>query len=266
MGEGTIKQNWVVSLQLCDHNWDMPGRAKCQPGCACEKHNRPRMSLDEQEESQRRRSRAYYEAHREEVLERQRQKRRDPVAGQDLRARERERIANLSAAEREERAQQNRDWYRQNPRSSAENARQHMRFRYGLSPEQRAQMLDDQDGRCYLCGEPLDLDQPRKVHVDHDHSCCRGGRSCGACIRGLACDPCNRGIGYFRDDTDRMRRVADALEAANAKVAARKATGPQQGVLPIDIRHGTSVTVSGLRVTPGSAQPAAAHILAGPAG
>jgi Recombination endonuclease VII len=213
----------------------MPGRAKCPPGCDCEKHSRARMTDDQRRQRQREKSGAHYAANKEVILERQRQKRRDPVAGEELRARERQRVANLTPAERERRAQLNRDWYRRNPRPNAENVRQHLRHRYGLSPEQRGKLLTEQNGCCYLCGEPLDLDHPRTVHVDHDHTCCPGSRTCGACIRGIACDPCNRGIGYFRDDPGRMRRVADQLEAAMAALAARRAAGPVQEALPLDV-------------------------------
>lgn len=195
----------------------MPGRAKCQPDCVCEKHNRPRMTPEEQKESQRRASRMHYHANRVLILDRQRNQRRDPVVGDEIRARERARVAALTPEERARRAQLNRDWYRQNPRSAEENTRQHMRFRYGLTPERWAQMLEEQQGLCYLCGEPLP-DGKRAIHVDHDHACCRGSRSCGTCIRGLACNDCNLGIGLFGDDPERLRRVADNLEMANAKL------------------------------------------------
>jgi hypothetical protein len=211
----------------------MPGRAKCPPGCDCEKHSRPRMTDEQRRQRQREKSSAHYAANKEVILERQRQKRRDPVAGGELRARERDRVANLTTAERERRAQLNRDWYRRNPRTSAENATMHIKHRYGMTPEQKAQMLDEQGGLCYLCGEPLDLTRPRTVHVDHDHTCCPGNRSCGTCIRGIACDPCNRGIGYFRDDPDRMRGVASRLEAAMAALADQRAAAPTQGELPL---------------------------------
>jgi hypothetical protein len=94
----------------------------------------------------------------------------------------------------------------------------HLGQRYGLDRLGFAALAAAQNRCCYLCGEPLDLDQPRSIHVDHDHSCCRGTRSCGSCIRGLACDDCNRGIGMFGDDPERMRRVADNLEMANRRL------------------------------------------------
>jgi Recombination endonuclease VII len=96
----------------------------------------------------------------------------------------------------------------------------HIRHRYGLDRDGYAALLAAQDACCYLCGEPLDLDNLRTIHVDHDHSCCRGNRSCGHCIRGLACEPCNKGIGAFGDDPERMRRVADNLEMANRQARA----------------------------------------------
>lgn len=203
----------------------MPGRIKCPPECACRKHdrsNQPPLSPDEKRDRQRETSREFYAANREVILERARARRRDPVEGEELRARERERVANLSPEERERRAQLSRDWYSRNPRPSAKHTEQHLRFRYGMTLEDRQRMLDDQDGRCYLCDDPLDVSQPRKIHVDHDHSCCPGSRSCGHCIRGLNCEHCNRGIGSFYDDPDRLRRVADALEAANARVRDRR--------------------------------------------
>ena len=95
-----------------------------------------------------------------------------------------------------------------------------LREKYGLTPDRIAEIAARQNGLCYLCSEPLDLVTPRKTHVDHDHSCCRGQTSCGSCIRGLACQLCNQGIGAFGDDPERMRRVADSLEMANAALRA----------------------------------------------
>jgi len=91
---------------------------------------------------------------------------------------------------------------------------------YRLTPERYAQLAEDQRGLCYLCSEPLDFENEdkRTVCIDHDHSCCRGQRSCGSCIRGLACHACNKAVGYLGDDPERMRRVADNLEMANRRL------------------------------------------------
>jgi Recombination endonuclease VII len=91
-------------------------------------------------------------------------------------------------------------------------------WRYGLTAGRVAQMAAEQEGLCYLCCEPLNFDKPHGVNIDHDHNCCRGKRSCGTCVRGLACHGCNSGIGNFGDDPERMRRVADNLEMANRRL------------------------------------------------
>lgn len=113
----------------------------------------------------------------------------------------------------------------------------HLKHRFNLTLEQWDEMVAAQGGACYLCDEPLDLESTRKVHVDHDHSCCRGDKTCGRCIRGLACDLCNRGIGAFGDDPDRMERVAARLRAASAGISERRESEAAQGELPANVRR-----------------------------
>jgi hypothetical protein len=52
--------------------------------------------------------------------------------------------------------------------------------------------------RCDCCGErfPLKYGKP-VIHVDHDHRCCDKPGSCGACVTGFVCEPCNRGAGQI---------------------------------------------------------------------
>lgn len=85
--------------------------------------------------------------------------------------------------------------------------------------EDKAAMWDSQDGRCYLCGDPMEADS---VDIDHDHSCCPKGRSCRTCRRGLAHHRCNVIIGWALDDPARLRRIADNLAAAQAAFSERK--------------------------------------------
>lgn len=97
-----------------------------------------------------------------------------------------------------------------------------LRWRHGfLSGKDKAAMWQAQDGKCYLCGREM---TPGREAVDHDHSCCPKDRSCSICRRGLACRKCNLAIGHADDDPARLRRMADALEAANLAVKARKAS------------------------------------------
>jgi hypothetical protein len=98
--------------------------------------------------------------------------------------------------------------------------RYYMKSKYGITRDRWDELLIEQSGRCYLCSDPMN---PVDVAVDHDHSCCADTRTCGRCIRGLACRWCNQGTGQFRDDPERMRRAADALEQANNRLAVRYA-------------------------------------------
>lgn len=78
--------------------------------------------------------------------------------------------------------------------------------RYGLTAATYEAMLVEQGYRCAIC--PASPGSEEVFHVDHDHACCPGPRSCGACIRGLLCSRCNLGLGCFRDDPDRLLRAA----------------------------------------------------------
>lgn len=97
-----------------------------------------------------------------------------------------------------------------------------LKWKYSLTLERWAEMLAEQDNRCYLCLDPFDLESTLPIHVDHDRGCCPGDRSCGTCIRGLAHQRCNQGIGQFKDDPKRLRLVADNLEAAQVQVEQRR--------------------------------------------
>jgi Recombination endonuclease VII len=85
-------------------------------------------------------------------------------------------------------------------------------------------LLDLQGGRCACCGDELDIDlRPRpgrlsRVHVDHDHSCCAGARSCGKCVRGILCVNCNAMLGRAKDDPERLRSGAEYLERTSSIV------------------------------------------------
>lgn len=72
---------------------------------------------------------------------------------------------------------------------------------YGLTAEIFGAMLAQQRNLCAICRKPM----PR-VNVDHCHDTNE--------VRGLLCDPCNKGIGQFRDDPHRLRAAADYVERA----------------------------------------------------
>jgi len=74
-------------------------------------------------------------------------------------------------------------------------------------------MFEAQGGVCAICERPPGA---RALSVDHDHTCCPRGRSCGQCIRGLLCDDCNNALGRFQDDVTRMLKAVEYVSQVTA--------------------------------------------------
>lgn len=68
---------------------------------------------------------------------------------------------------------------------------------YGIDLEKYNTMLLEQNSRCKICG----VSSERDLDVDHDHIT--------GDIRGLLCNACNIGLGWFRDDPDLLKRAID---------------------------------------------------------
>jgi hypothetical protein len=75
---------------------------------------------------------------------------------------------------------------------------------YRITPEQYEAMLSQQGGCCAVCGATEPGGNGSRWHIDHDHNCCPGRKSCGECIRGLLCSKCNTGLGQFNDNPDTL--------------------------------------------------------------
>lgn len=83
--------------------------------------------------------------------------------------------------------------------------------KYGLTDKDIEAMFAAQDGKCPICSDPLgilneDTGKHIRVCVDHDHVTNK--------VRGLLCDPCNKGLGTFNDDPVRLRKGAEYIEAS----------------------------------------------------
>lgn len=83
-----------------------------------------------------------------------------------------------------------------------------LRRKYGLTIEEYERRFAEQLGKCAICGESehKGKDTRKFLHVDHCHATKR--------IRGLLCQNCNRGIGFFRDSPDRLAAAIAYLQRA----------------------------------------------------
>ena len=127
------------------------------------------------------------------------------------RAAYRQKNAELLAVKREEWVAANPErvkelkarWYRENKEKSAESARRSSMMRlYGITPEERDQLLVSQGNKCAVCGS----DEPcgKGWHVDHCHS---SGK-----VRGVLCNHCNLMLGYARDNSATLQAAIQYLE------------------------------------------------------
>lgn len=88
--------------------------------------------------------------------------------------------------------------------------------RYSLTAERFAALIEEQGNTCAVCG----TSQPGgggRWHIDHDHSCCGDGTSCGECIRGLLCSKCNTALGLLDDEPGRLEAAVRYLTDPPAK-------------------------------------------------
>lgn len=106
---------------------------------------------------------------------------------------------------------------------------------YGLAPDDRADLIALQDGKCPICGRGLDMDNRgrfgRTAH-DHDHDLAREhdhleNQACPECLRGLTCGWCNREL-LPRIDLEAARRLVAYYEnppMARLRAARLRRTG-----------------------------------------
>lgn len=78
--------------------------------------------------------------------------------------------------------------------------------KYGLTLPQLTVMAEAQDRKCAICGEhetEMRNGLVRHLAVDHDH---KTGK-----VRALLCQPCNKGLGHFKDDIGLLLKAAAYL-------------------------------------------------------
>lgn len=92
--------------------------------------------------------------------------------------------------------EQSKRWRQNNPRRCKS---LQLRSMYGIDIDQYEKMISDQNGMCAICKSE------EKLNVDHCHTMGH--------VRGLLCSFCNKGLGMFRDDPERLRAAAIYLRS-----------------------------------------------------
>lgn len=79
-----------------------------------------------------------------------------------------------------------------------------LKTKYGISPEERDELLVEQNCRCAVCFTDTPGGRWNEWHVDHDHETNK--------IRGLLCTQCNTALGLLKDDVTVLKSAITYLE------------------------------------------------------
>ena len=126
------------------------------------------------------RRRAWYWANREKILVAKREEYRNASSAYIRRAKEYKKT--------KEGKEVDRSW--------------RLKKHYGITLIEWRQMYEAQSGACAICRKGLAQD--KTTNTDHCH---KTGR-----VRGLLCGTCNKGLGYFKDNTELMHEAIRYLE------------------------------------------------------
>ncbi len=104
--------------------------------------------------------------------------------------------------------------------------------RYGLTADDLARMLREQDGACAICKRR----PARWLCIDHCHATKK--------VRGLLCHKCNAALGFLGDDVDRLRRAAAYLDRARGVGEARPGCRAETAVAAAGAAFAVSVAAA----------------------
>lgn len=75
---------------------------------------------------------------------------------------------------------------------------------FGITTEQKQQLVEKQNNCCYLCKQQLKT--TKNTHVDHIDT------DEGIIIRSILCSNCNTALGKFNEDHNLIRKASDYVE------------------------------------------------------
>jgi hypothetical protein len=91
--------------------------------------------------------------------------------------------------------------WRKNNREKREISR--IKYRFGLDTDEALYWYKKAEKVCDACGEK---DEFRRLNIDHDHETGK--------VRGVLCHGCNIVLGLAKDNSRRLRKLAEYLDAS----------------------------------------------------
>lgn len=145
---------------------------------------------------------AYNAGCRCEICRTAKSQKRKQYQSAEAKEREREHKKNVTALPENKKQKSAYDKDRHALRYNSEDHRwRRIKRIYNLTKEQYESMMALQNNVCAICNK-----KPGRAYlaVDHDHSCCASGKTCGNCVRGLLCGACNAFIGRINENPSRL--------------------------------------------------------------
>ena len=134
-----------------------------------------------------------YREKNKEAIKEYREKNKEQIAAQQKKYNEKN---------KEQKAAYDKEYNEKNKEKIAASRRKRA---YGLLPEDYDDMLKKQNNKCKICLVEFDeLIPNQKINVDHYHTTNQ--------VRGLLCSLCNRGLGHFKDNTERLTKAINYLQ------------------------------------------------------
>lgn len=100
--------------------------------------------------------------------------------------------------------QDTKDWHLAQPEGRKKDL--YLRRTYGMSLENYNERMKTQQGQCLLCLKDFDFVSKIGPHIPVVDHCHTHGH-----VRGILCNECNRGLGYFRDNSMALKRASQYL-------------------------------------------------------
>jgi hypothetical protein len=91
----------------------------------------------------------------------------------------------------------------------------HLKHKYGISINDYNNMVEEQGSSCAICSQKFDLSDQ---HVERKHSLVVDHCHKTGVVRGLLCDKCNRGLGYFKDSPSFLKEAIRYLNEHSDEV------------------------------------------------